>query len=434
MTPTRQSWALGVAEAASTLGIQMATIALPWFVLVTTGSAEQMAIVIAAELIPLAIVGAIAGRLVASAHPVTVMVASDAVRGAVLVAIVVLLELGLLGFPALIALVALGSSLVAPHFSSQRTLLSAIYGEEPEDLTRGLALLQSASRGAILVGPALAGLLIALVGAEYVLLFTACGHAISAFLVGRTYRRCRFTVPVDQRSDLRQVAGLFRGDRVLNRVTLSTVVTEAGCQAMLASVPLIVLTRFEARPSVTGALVAIWGGGTLLGALVAYRTPRVRLGGAFLATLAALPAFWLLAMSTPLLPVLGALLVGGFGTGLRAPILASEALRRTPTDLRSQLTGITMTLGLLLGAAGVVVVGILAEHGGLSLALGLAACLATLGAMVLAPVALASASELVKHPNARKEVTSMRLLAKLAANAQRRDHTITDWGYHSVTM
>ncbi len=53
MLRDRSLAALLTAEIVSGLGSWMTFLALPWFVLVTTGSATRMGIVLAAELVPL---------------------------------------------------------------------------------------------------------------------------------------------------------------------------------------------------------------------------------------------------------------------------------------------------------------------------------------------------------------------------------------------
>ena len=56
--------ALVVAELISTLGSRMTYLALPWFVLVTTGSAAKMSVVLAVQILPMAILGVPSGTLV----------------------------------------------------------------------------------------------------------------------------------------------------------------------------------------------------------------------------------------------------------------------------------------------------------------------------------------------------------------------------------
>jgi hypothetical protein len=63
----RRVSALLAAEVVSSIGTQMTWLALPWFVLTTTGSPQRMTYVIIAEVVPLAVFGfaggAIADRL-----------------------------------------------------------------------------------------------------------------------------------------------------------------------------------------------------------------------------------------------------------------------------------------------------------------------------------------------------------------------------------
>ena len=56
--------ALFVAEIVSTTGSEMAAVALPWFVLVTTGSAAKMSLVLAVEILPIALLGIPSGALI----------------------------------------------------------------------------------------------------------------------------------------------------------------------------------------------------------------------------------------------------------------------------------------------------------------------------------------------------------------------------------
>lgn len=56
--------ALVTAQVVSALGSQMTFLALPWFVLETTGSPTRMSVVLAVELLPVAILGIPSGALV----------------------------------------------------------------------------------------------------------------------------------------------------------------------------------------------------------------------------------------------------------------------------------------------------------------------------------------------------------------------------------
>ena len=60
----RSIFALLSSEVISSLGSQMTFLALPWFVLTTTGSTTRMGIVLAAELLPIALLGIPSGAVV----------------------------------------------------------------------------------------------------------------------------------------------------------------------------------------------------------------------------------------------------------------------------------------------------------------------------------------------------------------------------------
>ena len=62
---SRPITALLAAEVLSTTGSQMTWLALPWFVLVTTGSAKQLALVVAAETAGFALFAIPSGSLLA---------------------------------------------------------------------------------------------------------------------------------------------------------------------------------------------------------------------------------------------------------------------------------------------------------------------------------------------------------------------------------
>ena len=97
--------ALLAAEAISSAGVQMTWLALPWFVLTTTGSPARMGVVAAAEIAPAAILGIVSGGFVARFGARMTMLFSDAVRTVIVALIPTLHLFGALSFGVLIVLV-----------------------------------------------------------------------------------------------------------------------------------------------------------------------------------------------------------------------------------------------------------------------------------------------------------------------------------------
>ena len=79
--------ALLAAEVVSTTGSQMTWLALPWFVLVTTGSATKTTFVAAAEVIGLALLGLPGGRVLGRLGARRTMIFCDAVRAPLMLVI-----------------------------------------------------------------------------------------------------------------------------------------------------------------------------------------------------------------------------------------------------------------------------------------------------------------------------------------------------------
>jgi MFS family permease len=97
--------ALTAAEVVSSVGSRMTALALPWFVLVTTGSPTRMGIVLAAELLPMGLLGIPSGTVVSRLGARTTMLVSDAVRIPLMASIPLLHAAGALSFPLLLLLV-----------------------------------------------------------------------------------------------------------------------------------------------------------------------------------------------------------------------------------------------------------------------------------------------------------------------------------------
>ena len=80
MLRNRSIIGLLTAELVSLTGSAMTFVALPWFVLMTTGSTAKMGWVLAAEMLPVAIFGIPAGTVIAKLGAKKTMLISDAAR------------------------------------------------------------------------------------------------------------------------------------------------------------------------------------------------------------------------------------------------------------------------------------------------------------------------------------------------------------------
>src|SRR3954471_6079748 len=227
--------ALLLAEVVSTTGTEITSIALPWFVLVTTGSPARMGTTMAAGFAGLTLLGIPGGRVVDAVGPRRAMLGADLACAALVATIPVLHWTGTLSFPIVLA-VAFAVGAVFPAYTApQRLVLVGLVGEDERRLTRTGGLLGSVNETASFVGPAIGGALIALVGPAAVLLVDAASYLTSVGLVAAFVPAPPAGgAPVER---ARGVPGLryVLGQRRLARTIVGLAVFELGWTALTAT-------------------------------------------------------------------------------------------------------------------------------------------------------------------------------------------------------
>jgi MFS family permease len=359
---------LVAANAVSLTGNVMGSVAVPWFVLTTTGSAALTGVAAFAGTAPMVVGSLVAGRIVDRLGARATSIATDLVSGATIAGIPLLYALGALELWHLAGLVALGTLFDAAGAAARMSLLPPLAASAGMELDRANARFGGAEHVGYLLGAPLAGVLIALVGAPAVLWIDALSFAASASLLsfaGRTPRPR--TAARDARPTLRAAVGAIRRDRVL--VTL-LVVPAAGALLIdpLAPVVLPILARDLGGSSVwLGIAVAAYGVGGLAG-LVASPRLRARFGrrrlyvGAFVAW----PALYaLLALLPPIVLAVAVVLAVGALAGAIAPIETTVVQERSPAELLPRVIGLSTAVFRIAGPIAILVVGLLIERVGL---------------------------------------------------------------------
>jgi len=375
--------ALVVAEAISATGSQLTALALPWFVLTTTGSPSRMALVVAAEVLPWALLGIPAGAAAARLGLRRTLVVCNVCWVPLVGLIPVLHYAGALSFGLLLALAAAIGALWPAYLASQHALLPSIVGEDPRLVAQASALLFTSIRMTYMVGPALAGVLIALWGAPAVLLVDAASFLIAAMLL------LSFIPSVERPPPKAEFAGTLAGIRLLARdpflrpLTTAQVLSQTAFQALVVTLPVLAFVRYGESPGIAGLLLAAWGGGALLGSALSYRTTRswdlLRTGD--LAWLAQALPLWLLVASVPPAGAAAALLLSGLGNGFRVPAMQALAILRTPPELRQQTGSASSSLAMLGGVLALAAAGPVLEKSGAAPALGGVALLSSAAAV-----------------------------------------------------
>jgi MFS family permease len=342
----RRILALLCAETVSTSGSEMTWLAVPWFVLATTGSPTRMGFVVAAGVAGAALFGLPGGAMLARLGGRQTMLIADACRAPLVLAVPVLHWTGALSYPLLLVLVFAESAFFGPYFAAQRVVVPELLGEDSAIVGRANALLQGATRITLILGPAVAGVLIGVIGAASVLVIDAATFGISFVLVGVFIPRTR---PIEQdESSGGFFAGLayIRRDPLLRAWGSMMVVIDASWLVLFAAVPVLVFEEYGRHAAIAGWLIGAFGAGALAGNVVAYRTLSRfdSLTWASVGLLIEAVPLWLLPLPLPAVAVGAALFAAGLVNGLVNPALHSILTLRPPAAIRGKVMSAVLTL------------------------------------------------------------------------------------------
>jgi MFS family permease len=342
-------YALFVADSVSLAGNAATRVAIPWFVLETTGSAAITGLTAFFSFLPVVLAAFFGGAVVDRIGFRATSVAADLASAAAVALIPALhLTVGIETWQ-LIALVFLGALLDAPGTTARAALLPDLAERAGMRLERATGIAGSIHRGSVLLGAPLAGVLIGVIGATSVLWLDAASFLVSAGLVAAVVSRP--TRAPSLAPDSRYAAHLLEGVRFIRRDRLLRVVVATVLITNFLDAPMVVVYPVFAREAfgsaeALGLMLGTFGGFALLGAAafgaVGHRLPRrwTYLVGFFVVGLA-----WLGLSALPMLPVTLALLaLAGLAAGPINPILDTVGYERIPPELRGRVLG-TVTAG-----------------------------------------------------------------------------------------
>ncbi len=354
--------ALLIAQAVSRLGSQMTFLALPWFVLETTGSASRMGVVLAVELAPIALFGIVSGSLVARLGARRTLMLGDAARVPILAAVPLLYEAGVLSFGLLLVLVFLAGCCLAPYMSASSVVIPELVGEDAATIAQANAAFEGVQRSTSLLGPPVAGLLIATIGASSVLYVDAATFLFSFVVVGLFVPKRPPHAPSEEsRGVLAGVRFLLR-DPFLRVLGITALFLNMFGVMLSASVLYLAREDFDSA-QIAGAFFAAFGAGAVVGSIAAMhlvkRHEPVRLGAVALLCMTA--PLLLLGLDLPAPAVMAVLFVASvFGPIINAPLIAT-VMTRSPEALRAKVMSAVITCALVAGPIGLLVVGPLLE-------------------------------------------------------------------------
>jgi MFS family permease len=362
--------ALFAADAISLTGNAVTQLAVPWFVLITTGSAALTGVAVFFSFLPIVIAAFFGGAIVDRLGFRTTSVLSD-LASTVAVAVIPALYLTVgIELWQLMALVFLGALLDAPGNTARQSLFPDVVTLAGVRMERATGIRGAVQRGALLVGAPLAGVLVAAFGATTALWLDSATFLVSAALVVAFVPAAR-TEPEGEAPG-RYLAELAEGVRFIWRHRLVRAIVLTVLVTNFLDAPFAVVMPVYAREAFgsavdLGLMLGTFGGFALAGSLafsaLGHRLPR-RL--AFVSCFTVWASVYLVLGTLPPLAVtLCVLAVGGLAVGPINPILGTVQFELVPARLRGRVFGAitagawsAIPLGVLLGGVVVDAVGV----------------------------------------------------------------------------
>jgi len=343
---TRAFQLLWASDTLSVFGAEITMLALPLSAaLLLEASAWQMGLLVAAELLPYALLSLHAGALVDRWRRLPLLRRLAFSRALLLAAVPLAAWTGMLSLPLLCALAFALSCLAAFVDLAYQAVLPQIV--ERERLVRANARLGATQSAAGIVGPAIGGLLVRTLGAPFAFIV----DAVAMLVAGLLLQRLKMPEPVPAAVPRALGAEIADGLRIVWRdarlrwAALLLAAWQLLKQAYLAVFVLFALREGGLGAAQVGGVAAMAGVGFLGASVLVERTSaRLGLGPTMLAGLLLTTLAWggaAAARGSPL--VLGAaLVVEGFGAGLfflsfvslRQAVAPPHALARVVASVR----------------------------------------------------------------------------------------------------
>ena len=373
------------AEAISLTGTRISMIALPWFVLTTTGSATRTGLVALAEMTPMVILKVLGGPIIDRLGARRVSIGCDVASMLAVGAIPLLHALGWLTFPIFLGLVAVAGALRGPGDSAKSALIPSLVERAAVPMERATGLNATVERTASMLGAAFAGGLVAVIGPTNALVFDAVSFGLCAAILAATTRALRAPAPAPITQEagpaepaepylrqLREGWDFLRRDRVLLGIAVMVAVTNLLDLAYAGLLVPVWAKESGGGAGAIGLLFATFSGASVVGALCAaawgQRLPRFKTYLlAFL--ICGSPRFFMLGLGFPLWAVLALAVVSGVGSGFINPVLGAVMFERIPQQLVGRVSSLSSAMCFALMPLGGLLGGLLVGSFGLATAL-----------------------------------------------------------------
>ncbi|MCA1724239.1 MAG: MFS transporter [Thermomicrobia bacterium] len=363
-------------QVVSQLGDGMFTTAIALAVLERTNSGTALSLTVIAQFLPFLLLGIVAGALVDRWERRRTMVVSDLMRGAVVLLIPLLDGLGVL-HPSSYAVVAFLLTTAGLFFDPAKNALIPTLVSRAS-LARTNALLESTRQVLFVAGPAVGGVLIAVVGIDGVFIADGATFFLSALILSGVphARPADALLPTEEveTGGERLGAAIRRGLDYIrtNRLLRLIVGVGSALNFFLSPLPILIPLFFtqvlHTGPSAFGAAISIVFVGFLIGAvLVGALAERIGKGWlTIVGVVLAGGATGLFGLRPPVIVVLGLALLGGVAIGALNVCESTVIQENAPDDMRGRVFAVYESISQGGRAIAVALSGVLADLIGVS--------------------------------------------------------------------
>jgi MFS family permease len=375
----RDFWTLLVSQGVSAVGDAVNATALPLLVLALTGSGLAMGIVGAINTGADFVLAAFAGAMADRGDRKRMMFVADLGR-AIFTALIPLSDL--VHGPTMVVILLVTAPLAilrgffrAGYLASMPNLVGR------SQLARGNGILETAVSTSFIVGPAIAGVLVTVIGPGPTLAVDAASFAISSlglFLIRRDLKAPSDRPPSRMIDDIREGMVYVARHRVLRTVILLFATTSAVLMPVGAAMTFRIVRDLGQSPAAFGLALTGLGVGTLVGSLYAARLgPRTNVARVLVLATLLIGGSLVGAAAIGWLPGLIAVAaLSGAGEAAFAVVYVSVRAANSPDELLGRVASTARVTALSLMPIGSLVGGILID------AVGGTGTLAILGASV----------------------------------------------------
>ena len=364
-------------EAISALGDQFAMIALPWLALLLTGSAFALGTVLAVMAVPRAVLMLVGGAYVDRLSPRRVMLISNAVRFAAVTLLGVIVLAGQAQLWMLYIFGLVFGIADAFFYPAQTAITPELV--DGDQLQQANGITQGTTQFTVLIGPAIAGIAIAALGATSARASSGqVGVGLALLIDGSTFIASLLTLwLIHPRkhasaqegsvvSQIREGVGFVLKTPVLPIVMLMSMAINFLITGPIeVGLPLLAFSRLPEGAAAFGLILAAFGGGSLLGmigATVLRKPSPARFGSVVLGLMAVAGiAFAALAFTTSTIGAIAVAAVVGAAIGYTNVSFITWVQLRIPRQLMGRVMSFLMFGSLALVPISIAIAGVLVE-------------------------------------------------------------------------